>query len=45
MRAAQYTVNTASGDLTMTPPGGVMWPKVEKLYLRIVLSHTSEHGR
>jgi hypothetical protein len=41
--AAQYTVNTASGDLTMSRPGGVMWPKVDKPYLRIVLSYTSDY--
>src|ERR1700716_2644033 len=28
MRAVQYTVNTTSGDLTMSRPGGVMWPQV-----------------
>jgi hypothetical protein len=34
-RAVQYTVNTASGDLTMSRPGGVMWPRVANPYLRI----------
>lgn len=39
-RAAQYVVNTASGELTMSRPGGVMWPRVANPYFRIVLSYT-----
>lgn len=42
-RATQYTVNTASGDLTMSRPGGVMWPKVADPFLRIILSHTAAY--
>jgi hypothetical protein len=41
--AVQYTVNIASGDLTMSRPGGVMWPKVADPYLRIVLFHTDDY--
>ncbi|XUM22724.1 hypothetical protein ACRAVF_04275 [Bradyrhizobium oligotrophicum S58] len=41
--AVQYTVNTASGDLTMNRPGGVMWPKVANPYLRVVLYHTDDY--
>jgi Bacterial HORMA domain family 1 len=43
LRATQYTVNTASGDLTMSRPGGVMWPRVANAYLRIVLFPTDDY--
>lgn len=43
VRAVQYTVNTASGDLTMSRPGGVMWPKVANPYLRIILYYTDDY--
>ena len=43
IRAAQYTVNTSSGDLTMSRPGGVRWPRVNSPYLRIVLYNTSKY--
>jgi hypothetical protein len=42
-RATQYTVNTASGDLTMSRPGGVMWPRVTSPYLRIILLYTADY--
>lgn len=42
-RATQYTVNTASGELVTSRPGGVMWPKVTSPYLRIVLSYTAAY--
>jgi hypothetical protein len=42
-RAVQYTVNTASGDLTMSRPGGVMWPGVANPYLRIILFYTDDY--
>jgi hypothetical protein len=41
-RATQYTVNTASGDLTMSRPGGVMWPRVTSPYLRIILFYADD---
>jgi hypothetical protein len=41
--ATQYTVNTQSGDLTMSRPGGVMWPRVANAQLRIVLSYTATY--
>jgi len=41
--ATQYTVNTASGSLTTSRPGGVKWPRVEKPFLRIILSYTSAY--
>lgn len=43
VRAAQYTVNTSSGELSMSRPGGVRWPRVNDPYLRIILSHTNAY--
>ncbi len=42
-RATQYTVNTASGDLTMSRPGGVLWPRVPNAYLRIILTYSNTY--
>ena len=42
-KAICYKVNVASGDLTMSRPGGVMWPQVPSPELRIVLSYTSDY--
>jgi hypothetical protein len=42
-RATQYTVNTSSGDLIMSRPGGVMWPRVADAFLRIVLTYTGSY--
>lgn len=42
-RAVRYEVNTASGGLTSSRPGGVLWPKVPSPYLRLVLSYTSAY--
>lgn len=41
--ATRYTVDTASGDIATSRPGGVMWPRVHDVYLRIVLSHTGTY--
>lgn len=43
VKAATYNVNTSSGDLSMSRPGGVLWPRVANPTLRIVLSHTDEY--
>ncbi|NLD92519.1 MAG: hypothetical protein GX639_07600 [Fibrobacter sp.] len=40
IRAVRYDVNTKSGNLTMSRPGGVLWPKVANPELRIILFHT-----
>lgn len=40
VRATQYVVNTAAGDLTMSRPGGVLWPRVINPDFRIILSYT-----
>jgi hypothetical protein len=42
-RATQYTVNTSSGDLTMSRPGGMMWPRVADAFLRIILTYTDSY--
>jgi hypothetical protein len=41
--ATQYTVNTTSGELTMSRPGGVRWPKVANPDFRIVLYYTKAY--
>jgi hypothetical protein len=41
--ATQYTVHTSSGDLVMSRPGGLMWPRVANAFLRIVLSYTDSY--
>ena len=41
--ATQYTVNTTSGSLTTSRPGGVKWPRVNSPHLRIILSYTSSY--
>lgn len=43
IRATCYEVNTLSGGLNMNRPGGVLWPKVENPYLRLVLSYTNAY--
>lgn len=42
-RAACYDVNTSSGDLATSRPGGVLWPRVPSPYLRIILSYTGAY--
>lgn len=43
VRATRYTVSTESGALTMSRPGGVMWPRVANAHLRIVLIYTANY--
>jgi hypothetical protein len=43
VKAVVYEVNTSSGDLAMSRPGGVMWPRVANATFRIVLSYTSAY--
>lgn len=43
VRATQYVVSTAAGDLTMSRPGGVMWLRVANPDFRIVLSYTAAY--
>ena len=42
-KATCFEVNTSSGELTMSRPGGVLWPKVPNPMLRIVLSYTAAY--
>jgi hypothetical protein len=43
VRATRYTVNTNSGELECSRPGGVLWPWTPAGHLRVVLSHTSSY--
>jgi hypothetical protein len=43
VRAAQYVVNTDSGSLTMSRPGGVRWPRVSSSELRVVVYYTDDY--
>lgn len=41
VRAVRYDVETEAGDLTMSRPGGVRWPKVTNPEFRIILTYNS----
>ncbi len=41
-RATRFEVNTAAGGLSMSRPGGVLWPRVSNPDLRVVFGHTSD---
>jgi hypothetical protein len=43
IKAIRFDVNLSAENLTMNRPGGVLWPRVETPYLRIVLTHTSQY--
>jgi len=43
-RATRFDVNMESGEFTMSRPGGVLWPKVTRPELRIVLYYTSGYN-
>ena len=42
-KATCFEVNTASGELSMSRPGGVMWPQVPNPELRILIWYTSDY--
>lgn len=42
VKAVRYNVNTESGGLTTSRPGGVLWPRVNQPFLQIILMYTSE---
>ncbi|WP_099206767.1 hypothetical protein [Xanthomonas citri] len=44
-RATRFDVNVQSGDLTMSRPGGVLWPKVPNAHLQIVLFYMSSYDQ
>lgn len=41
--ATEFTVDTDSGDLKTSRPGGVMWPRVAGADLRIVIFYTDKY--
>lgn len=43
IKAVRFNVDTDAGALTASRPGGVLWPKVDKPYLRIVLGYTDAY--
>lgn len=43
VRALRYDVNTESGALTTSRPGGVLWPRVYQPFLQIILMYTTEY--
>ena len=43
VKAICYEVNTLSGNLMMSRPGGVLWPKVAAPFLRIVVSYNGSY--
>lgn len=43
VKAVTYQVNTSSGDLRTSRPGGVMWPRVLNPNFRIVLSYSNTY--
>ena len=42
-KATRFKVNTESGHLVMSRPGGVLWPRLSNPDLRIILSYTSNY--
>jgi hypothetical protein len=42
-RAACYDVRTGTGDLSMSRPGGVMWPRLTRAELRVVVQHAPSY--
>lgn len=44
VKAARYDINTESGSLTTSRPGGVLWPRVNLPYLQIILIYTPEYN-
>lgn len=43
IKASRYEVNTTSSDLTMSRPGGVLWPRVANPDFRTVLYYTDAY--
>lgn len=44
VKATRFEVNTQSGDLSTSRPGGVLWPRVPNPELRIILSYTEAYS-
>ena len=43
IEAARYTVDDSGGNLSMSRPGGVMWPEVSDAVFRVVIRYTSNY--
>ena len=43
IKAVRYDVDIDAGDLKMSKPGGVCWPRTPDGQLRIILSYTSDY--
>ncbi len=43
IRAVRYDVNTDASGLSMSRPGGVLWPRIEGAWLRVVLHYTNDY--
>lgn len=43
IRAAKFEVIDSDGNLAMPRPGGLLWPRVNNPFLRIVLHHTNDY--
>ena len=43
VKATKYTVTTSAGDLSLSRPGGLLWPRVANPHLRIILSYTPDY--
>lgn len=41
--ATRFEVNTSAGTLSMSRPGGVMWPSVQDPDLRVILEYTDDY--
>lgn len=44
IQAVRYDVNTDSGSLTSSRPGGVLWPRIPGSRVRIVINYTSTYN-
>jgi hypothetical protein len=42
-KATRFEVDTAAGGLSMSRPGGVLWPRVSNPDLRVVFGHSSDY--
>jgi hypothetical protein len=43
LKATRFEVNTAAGGLSMSRPGGVLWPRVSDPDLRVILGNTDNY--
>ncbi|MER9819165.1 hypothetical protein [Mesorhizobium sp. M0129] len=43
VKATRFDVDTEAGSLTSSRPGGVLWPRVNGAYLRIILGYTNSY--